>query len=211
MVKVKPFEEYTSEYEDWFRKNHFVYISELKAVRSLFPLTGKGVEIGVGTGRFASRLGISLGLDPSIKMLKLARRNGIRVISAIAEELPFENDRFDFVLMVTTICFLDDIQSAFREVHRILRRRGHFIIGFVDRESSLGKIYEQNREKSEFYKVANFYSVDEIISYLRQIGFRHFDFRQTIFRSLNDIRGIEPVESGFGRGSFVVIRAENRA
>ena len=109
MVKVKPFEEYASEYEDWFRKNHFVYISELKAVRSLFPLTGKGVEIGVGTGRFASRLGISLGLDPSINMLKLARRNGIRVISAIAEKLPLYNEQFDFALMVTTICFLNNI------------------------------------------------------------------------------------------------------
>jgi SAM-dependent methyltransferase len=211
MVKVKPFEEYTSEYEDWFRKNHFVYISELKAVRSLFALTGKGVEIGVGTGRFASRLGISLGLDPSIKMLKLARRNGIRVVSAIAEKLPFDNDQFDFALMVTTVCFLNDIESAFIEVRRILRRRGHFIIGFVDRESSIGKLYEKNKENSAFYRVATFYSVDEIISYLRQIGFGHFDFRQTIFQSLNDIRGVEPVESGFGRGSFVAIRAENES
>ena len=209
MAKLKPFEKYTAEYEDWFRKYHFVYISELKAVRSLLPVTRKGVEIGVGTGRFASRLGISLGLDPSINMLKLARRNGIRVISAIAEKLPLYNEQFDFALMVTTICFLNNIESAFVEVRRILRRRGHFIIGFVDRDSSLGKLYEQNKESSAFYGVATFYSVAEIISHLRQIGFVHFNFRQTIFQSLNDIREIEPVERGFGRGSFVVIRAEN--
>ena len=207
MAKVEPFEKYTSDYDNWFVKNHFVYVSELEAINRVLPARGKPLEIGVGTGRFASPLGIELGLEPSAGMLKLARQRGIQVLGEIAEELPFRNDQFDIVLMVTTVCFLDDIESAFIEVRRILKRAGHFIIGFIDRDSSLGNFYEQNKESSEFYRIATFYSVNEIICYLRRSEFGHFGFRQTIFHSLDDIREIEPVEKGFGRGSFVVIRA----
>lgn len=209
MAKVKPFEKYTSEYEKWFRENQLVYISELNAIMRVLPRTGKGLEIGVGTGRFAAPFGIDLGLEPSTRMLKIARRNGIRVIKGIAEELPFKSNRFDFALMVTTICFLDDIKSAFREARRILKPGGRLIIGFIDRDSSLGKLYEKNKENSEFYKFATFCSVTEIIVHLTKIGFGHFKFCQTVFHPLNNNRGIEPVENGYGRGSFVVISAEN--
>lgn len=210
MAKIKPFQEYTSEYERWFRENQLIYISELNAIMRMLPRTGKGLEIGVGTGRFAAPFGIDLGLEPSTRMSKIARQHGIQVIKGIAEVLPFKSNRFDFALMVTTICFLDDVKSAFSEVHRILRHGGHFIIGFIDRNSPLGKIYEKNKKGSEFYKIANFYSVAEVISQLKQIGFVHFKFCQTVFRPLNAIRGIEPVENGFGRGSFVAISAENK-
>jgi SAM-dependent methyltransferase len=210
MAKIRPFEEYTSEYERWFRENQLIYIAELNAIMRVLPRTGKGLDIGVGTGRFAAPFGIDLGLEPSIRMLKIARQHGIQVIKGIAEALPFKSDRFDFALMVTTICFLDDIGSAFREVHRILKRGGRFVIGFIDRNSSLGKIYEKDKKGSEFYKMATFYSVREVISRLKQSGFGHFNFCQTVFHPLNDIRGIEPVVNGFGQGSFVAISAENK-
>jgi hypothetical protein len=45
---------------------------------------------------------------------------------------------------------------------------------------------------------------------LKQIGFGHFSFCQTVFYPLNGIRGIEPVINGFGQGSFVAISAENK-
>ena len=47
-----------------------------------------------------------------------------------AESLPFADSQFDFVLMFTTICFLDDIETAFNEVYRVLKSGGSLIIGF---------------------------------------------------------------------------------
>ena len=64
-------------------------------------------------------------------MRKLARERKIRVYNAVAESLPFEAGQFDFALMVTTICFVDDIEKSFKEVKRILKSGGLFIIGFV--------------------------------------------------------------------------------
>jgi len=176
MAKIEPFERYKAKYEEWFEKNIFTYKSELQAVRYLLPKRGKGVEIGVGTGRFAEPLGIRVGIEPSKAMKKVAQKRGIEVIDGVAEALPFEGCLFDFALMVTTICFVDDIVASFEEVFRVIKPGGFFINGFVDKDSSLGKYYQKHRAKNVFYKVATFYSVDEVIPYLEKAGFQNFTF-----------------------------------
>jgi len=207
MPKIKPFEEYPQRYEDWFEKNKFAYESELLAVKKLMPKNGEGIEIGVGSGKFAEPLAIKLGVEPSSKMREIAKQRGIKIIDAVAEKLPFENEKFDFALMVTTICFLDDIETAFREAYRVLKPNGSLIIGFVDKHSPLGELYQKHKMKNVFYKIATFYSVDEVISYLNKTGFKNFTFVQTIFNNLEEIKNIEPIEKGYDKGSFVVIRA----
>jgi len=206
MPKVEPFETYAVQYEAWFEKNRLAYESELEAVRHLTPKEGTGVEIGVGTGRFAAPLGIKIGIEPANAMREAARKRGIEVIAGIAEALPFEDGLFDFVLMVTTICFVDDLDASFREAYRIIRPGGHLINGFVDRNSLVGKIYQQNKNKNRFYKTATFYSADEVVSYMKRAGFIAFTFGQTIYHRLNDLKAAEPVKEGYGEGSFVVVR-----
>ena len=207
MAKIEPFEKHAPEYEAWFEKNPLVYESELRAIKGLLPEKGAGIEVGVGSGRFASRLGIKLGLDPSSKMRALARIRGVAAIDGAAENLPFDDRRFHFVLMVTTICFLDDIQAAFKEAFRVLKPGGSLIIGFIDRASPLGISYQQQKNKSLFYKRATFYSVDEVVTHLEKTDFKNLEFLQTIFRRLSEIEDLEPVKKGFGEGSFVVVRA----
>ena len=150
---------------------------------------------------------IKIGIDPSPRMRKIAQQRGIEVIDAIAEELPFKDSQFELALMVTSICFVDNLNLAFREVYRILKPGGYLIIGFVDRDSSLGKLYQQHKENSLFYKIATFYSTKEVIYNLSKVGFKEFDFRQTIFHGLNEIKDVEPAKEDYGEGSFVVIRA----
>nr|MBN2277252.1 methyltransferase domain-containing protein [candidate division Zixibacteria bacterium] len=208
MARIEPFSRFWSEYEDWFEKNHFAYISELHAVRKQLPENEKRIEIGVGTGRFAAPLGIKLGLEPSAPMRKIAEQRGIQVVGGVAEELPFADKQFDLVLMVTTICFLDDVTDAFRETRRILKPTGHFVIGLIDKNSLLGKLYEKYKKNNKFYRMATFYSADEVATALEQAGFKDFNFVQTIFHPLSEIKGIEPVKDGYGQGSFVVIRGQ---
>ncbi len=207
MARIEPFEKYSEKYEDWFERNKFVYESEIQAIKELLPKVKKSIEIGVGSGKFAVPLGIKIGIDPSPRMRKIAQKRGIEVIDAVAEELPFENSQFELVLMVTTICFADNLDLTFREIYRILKPGGYLIIGFVDRDSSLGKLYQQHKENSLFYKIATFYSTKEVVYNLSKVGFKEFDFRQTIFHSLNEIKDVEPAKEDYGEGSFVVIRA----
>jgi len=207
MAKTEPFEKHVTEYEDWFTRHRFAYESELEAVRPHLPQSKNGIEIGVGSGRFAVPLGLRLGLEPSIQMSRIAQRHGIEVIGGVAETIPFTNSTFDFALMVTTICVVDDLESSFKEAHRILKPNGCLISGFIDRNSPVGRLYEQHKENNVFYRAATFYSVAEVISLLDETGFRDFRFSQTIFKNLPDIDRIEPVKPGYGEGSFVVVQA----
>jgi len=206
--RIEPFENHFLEYENWFEKNKFVYKSELSAVRFLLPKSEEGLEIGVGSGRFAAPLGIKLGVEPSQKMARIAIKNGIKVIKGVAEELPFYDEQFDFALMVTTICFVDDVRKAFEEAYRILKQHGVIIVGFVDKESIVGREYEAHKSESIFYKTATFYSTNRVVSILKEVGFKNFHFVQTVFHSLNEVKDVEEIRNGYGKGSFVVIRAK---
>jgi len=210
MAKIGPFEKYADRYEEWFLKNSFAYQSELQAIKVLLPLYGVGIEIGVGSGRFAAPLGIKIGIEPSEVMRKRASEKGIEVIDGVAEDLPFQDERFDFALMVTTICFLDDIEASLKEAHRVLKPGGFLIIGFVDRESPLGQSYLKRAQENVFYKHATFYSVKEVVSYMKKSRFGNFAFTQTIFQDLEKIKASEPVKEGYGEGAFVVVRGKKR-
>lgn len=206
-AKIAPFEQYASRYESWFSKHRFAYESELEAVRRQLPWGKNGIEIGVGSGRFAAPLGIKLGLEPSAKMRKIAHRRGVDVVAGVAEAIPFSDSTFDFALLVTTICFVDNLQVSFAEAYRILKSGGYLIIGFIDRDSPTGQAYKRYKRNNVFYREATFYSVEEVISVLKKTGFKDLTLSQTIFKNLSDIDRIEPVKPGYGEGSFVVIKA----
>lgn len=205
MPKTNPFENHHDEYEEWFETYKPVYISELEAIRNVLPVEGIGLEIGVGSGLFAAPLGIKFGCDPSLKMLKKAIERGISGIEGAAENLPYGDSTFDYALMVTAICFVDDPTKAVMEAHRILRSNGKFVIAFVDKESPIGKQYLKFKNKSVFYKDATFFSTSEIYNLLEQNGFKIVRTVETVFGSMEDINEQQKPREGHGEGSFVVI------
>lgn len=144
------------------------------------------------------------------KWEKSLEKGGIEVIEGVAESLPFPDLQFDFVLMVTTLCFLDNIEIAFKEVHQVLKPSGLFIIEFIDAESPLGKLYEMHKNESTFYHQAKFYTVKQVISLLKKSPFKDLRLKQTLFKPLNQIKNVETIKEGQGKGSFIVIRGKNR-
>lgn len=207
MAKITPFERLAHKYDEWFDAHPSIYDSELEAIRGLLPANGTGLEVGAGTGRFAEPLGITIAIEPSRAMGKMAQERGIEVIDAVAESLPLPDESFDYILFITTVCFLDSMEQAFREALRVLKSSGAILIGLIDRESPTGRAYERRQSKSPFYREATFHSVDEVIHSLKTVGFGHFRFVETIFRPLSEIDSIEPIREGYGKGGFVVIRA----
>ena len=206
MAKSESFEKYSKEYNKWFIKNQNIYLAELNVIKRLVPSGIFGVEIGVGSGRFALPLRIKLGVEPSSKMAEISRKKGIQVYEAVAEQLPFNNKTFDFALMVTTICFVDDLVKSFQEAYRILKNDGFIVVGFVDKDSKLGKQYQLKKEASRFYRNATFYSVNEVMNLLTKAHFEDFLIKQTVFSSRSD--ELNHVKNGYGKGSFVAIKAK---
>ncbi len=208
MPKTKPFDLYAKEYDNWFVINKLAFRSELEAIKKALPSTGNIIEIGIGSGMFAGPLGIKEGIEPSKSMLKKAKAKGLHPLEGTAESLPYANKSKDAALMVTTICFLDDIYKSFHEIHRILKTGGHLVIGFVDKDSPVGKLYLQHKDKSIFYKNATFFGTDELKAILKNTRFEIVEVYQTIFGKIDEIKNIQEVEAGHGKGSFIVIKAQ---
>lgn len=205
---VEAFDQHAEEYDRWFDHHPNVFNSELAALQKVMPIKGDALEIGVGSGRFASALGVKFGLDPSTELLKIAKSRGIETFEGVAESLPFPDDKFDIVLFITTLCFVDDPLKALSEARRVLKQKGELIIAIIDKNSTLGKSYEISKKQNSFYQYANFFSVSEIIKLLKEVGFKQFDIYQTIFSPIDKIKTLEVVESGYGNGGFVVISAK---
>lgn len=192
-------------YDNWFDDHPALFQNEQEALSLALPNKGIGIEIGVGTGRFAKALKIPLGVEPSPAMAQMAIARGITVIKAKGEGLPFHSRSFDYAVMITTVCFLDDIPRAFGEAHRIIKKNGFFIIAMIDKDSEIGKQYQAKKATSPWYKDAHFHSVTEITGLMQQAGFTGFEFWQTLFTSKEELT--EPIP-GYGKGSFVVIRSQ---
>jgi ubiquinone/menaquinone biosynthesis C-methylase UbiE len=200
------FDVYYKKYDAWYDKNSFVYLSELGALKRVLPKKGKGLEIGVGTGRFASALGIEYGVEPAANMARLARKRGIEVYLGYGNGLPFIDSNFDYVAIIITLCFVKNPQKVLKEAFRVLKKGGKIIIGIVDKESFLGKFYLE--KKSIFYKEAKFFSVGDVKGLLRQTGFKDFSCYQTLFALPDSINAVEKPKKGFGEGGFAVISAK---
>ncbi|MBE9489314.1 MAG: class I SAM-dependent methyltransferase [Bacteroidetes bacterium] len=209
MIQTEIFNEHVKAYEAWYEKYPNVYLSEVAAIKEQLlklPENINGIEVGLGTGRFSQPLGIKEGIEPSYEMGKKAMKRGIEVMEGVAERLPYGDLQFDFVLFVT-ICHLNKIKDAFSQAYRVLKPGGTIIIGFIDKDQHIAKLYEEKRDRSTFFRHATFYTVNRIEKLLKEAGFRNFEYNQTLFDTLEEIKEIQTPKQGFGEGSFVVVKA----
>ncbi len=209
MSQATVFNQHTQEYEEWYERYSEVYESELLAIREQMgklPENIHGIEVGLGTGRFAAPLGIKEGIEPAENMAAVARRRGIEIMEGTAEHLPYKALHFDFVLFVT-ICHFDNLSRAFKEAHRVLKRDGSILVAFIREDGPIGQSYQEKRHKSTFYEHAKFYSAEKVTELLKEAGFKDFDYVQTLFGGLDEVDEVQSPEPGFDRGSFVVVKA----
>ncbi|HMB00210.1 MAG TPA: class I SAM-dependent methyltransferase, partial [Spirochaetota bacterium] len=188
MKRIEPFNKYSRRYDNWFADNEACYQSELATVKKAIPHSGRGIEIGVGSGRFAAPLGIKEGIEPSPAMAAIAAEKGIKVITARAEDIPLPDSSYDFCTLITTICFLGNVDQSMGEINRILKPSGYLIIGFIDKNSIVGRHYLQAKESNVFYKEAVFFSTKEVICYLQRSNFRLQTAWQTLFKKTDEIK-----------------------
>lgn len=202
MPRTAPFDALPERYDDWFERHPREFAAEVRAVRTLLPSGEGAVEVGVGTGRFAQALGIGLGVEPSEAAAERARARGIQVVSGAAEALPLGDGLLEAVLLATTICFVDDPALALAESRRVLRPGGAVVLGFVDLDSPLGRLYARRAPEHDFYRDATFYTAAQVRSLLEEAGFVEITAVQTLLEPPDE----DAVVEGSGRGGFVILR-----
>ena len=203
------FDPIAESYDRWYDsyEGQSIFAAEVKCLRSLCAhLKGRWLEVGVGTGRFASILCVTRGIDPSVPMLKIAAGRGIMPYAGLAEDLPFQEDSFDGVLLALTFCFLTDSGLALKECGRVLRPRGSLLLGVVPAHSPWGRMYERKKaEGHHVYAFARFFNIPEIVALIQNTGFTFRGAASTLFWNPKEPPEKEPcVETGISSGAGFV-------
>jgi ubiquinone/menaquinone biosynthesis C-methylase UbiE len=182
LMSTEIFEELADEYDRWFEERADLYRQELALVRRSLPaVRGRALEVGCGTGRFASPLSIGVCVEPAAAMARIAKERGVEVVRARAEALPVNDAAFDLVLMITVICYLKDPRAAFAEALRVLRPEGIFVNAFLERGGNVAARCIRSPGKSRFLSIARFFSAGEVTAMLKEEGFGVLEIRTLPF------------------------------
>ena len=207
-----PFDSLALDYDIWFeREGMSIFAIEAGAFREILPLLPKPwLEVGVGSGRFAQTLGIEIGIDPSVKLLDIARSRNLNVLLGKGENTPFTDGAFGSVFLIATLCFVDSPLAVLVEANRLLTQGGKIIFGLVLRESPWGQFYQLKKEKGHrFYKYATFHSCAEVVELLRQAGFSIEKIISTLFQKPGEVEHMEFPQEGFSSDAgFTILLAE---
>jgi SAM-dependent methyltransferase len=171
----KAFDPIAVPYDEWYDspEGRVIFGAELTCFRRLcgqYP--GRWLEVGVGTGRFASSLGIGEGIDPSPRMLELASKRGIVTYEGRAEDLPFPDGTFDGILLAVALCFIEDPERALRECHRVMKSAGRLLLGDIPVDSPWGRLYTRKGSGGHsIYSHAKFHASSEMVALAERAGF----------------------------------------
>ena len=119
-------------------------------IELLAPTSGERIlDVGAGKGQVPDRvMGASNGaevyaVEPNAKRVALMKRNHPAIKSTVggAEKLPFPDSYFDKVYTTMALHHFSDLDAALREVARVLKQGGSFVVLEVEPGSGLGRMF----------------------------------------------------------------------
>ena len=179
------FESIADAYDQWYDtpEGSAIFQEEVECLRLLCDdSSGRWLEVGVGTSRFAVALGVAHGIDLSPGMGAKASQRGVHVAIGRAEELPFRTGSLDGVLIALTLCFLENPQAAFLECARVLRDKGKLVLGTIPADSPWGRAYtKKGAQGHSRYSHARFHTIREVLHLAENADLRLRQSRSALF------------------------------
>lgn len=159
-------------YEDWLRSDlgrSVLALEKALLLKVWEPVSHQRVlEVGCGNGVFLewlASLGHTVtGLDPSVPSLDMARKRlgkSAGLDRGYAEDLPYSDNEFDTVSLITTLEFVDDPSKALREAFRVARR--NVLLGVLNKYS-IGRVqnFLEKFWTDPLYADARYFSVFQL-------------------------------------------------
>lgn len=226
------YDQYAGKYDYWFLQNENVLQTEAMLVAKCLENAGKVLSIGCGSGLFemilSRQYGISVtdGVEPAENMAAIARKRGMDVTVATAEEVVLEGREgfYDTLLFNGCPCYINELGKAFSNTARYLRKGGRIVVIDVPKESAYALLYNlaktlgdwndpmllgvtpPNPYPIEFVSMANWRTTKEKKALLEEAGFSGFSFYQTLTSlPLYSDDSVEKPSEGCDRGSYVAI------
>jgi SAM-dependent methyltransferase len=206
------FDVYAKRYDAWYDKpfGKSAFNLEKACIESLCKnLRQPFLEVGVGTGRFAQALTIEYGIDISTGVLELATKREIIVVKGKGESLPFADSFFGGVFIVVTLCFVDKPVKILKEASRVLKADSAVILGLILKESPWASFYREKGEAGNiFYKIATFYSFEELKTMGKKAGLEIVKISSTMFQAPTEslLRFEHPKNGYCKEAGFVAVK-----
>jgi len=206
------FDVYAKRYDAWYDKpfGKSAFNLEKACIESLCKnLRQPFLEVGVGTGRFAQALTIEYGIDISTGVLELATKREIIVVKGKGESLPFADSFFGGVFIVVTLCFADKPVKILKEASRVLKADSAVILGLILKESPWASFYREKGEAGNiFYKIATFYSFEELKTMGKKAGLEIVKISSTMFQAPTEslLRFEHPKNGYCKEAGFVAVK-----
>jgi SAM-dependent methyltransferase len=131
------------------------------------------LELGCGPGKYVamlSTLGFQVpGVDPqSFKTWEIIReRTSAQLLDRVfAEDLPFADRSFDYIVCLSTLHYLSDPLKALREMCRVIKPKGRIIISTVNRNN----LYTLRTGRPIDPASKNLYTMQELIYLVEENG-----------------------------------------
>lgn len=150
------------------------------------------VDLGAGAGNdvFVARsiigdTGKVIGIDMTEEMIELANENkkklgftNVDFRLGEIEDLPIDKDSTNVVISNCVLNLVPDKEKAFSEIHRILKKGGHFCVSDI---VLVGNLPEGLKKSAEMYAgcVAGALQQDEYIGIIKKTGFKNVEIKQT--------------------------------
>lgn len=145
------------------------------------------LDMGCGTGAILEKISkenpkaFLFGLDLSENMIAEAKKKNIpkaQYVIGDAENLPYENEKFDVVICNQSFHHYPNPQKAFNEAYRVLKKSGIFIVCDMYCNKLL-RAFENNIVLKLMNKGdVRTYSSEEVILLLTKAGFKEVNWRK---------------------------------
>jgi ubiquinone/menaquinone biosynthesis C-methylase UbiE len=226
------FDQYAGKYDAWFMENENLFLSELSVVAYFLDKPGRALSVGCGSGLFEyflqKKYGIQIteGIEPSESMAEIARKRGMTVDIATAEEADLDTEAYDTLLFNGTPSYISDLDAAFEKAWYALKKGGKLVVVDVPKEGSFAMLYNLAKTLGtwdhsmlnnirpasvypiEFVKDANWRSTLEKVDVMKNTGFGNYQFAQTLTtHPLYSNDYIEEAKEGYDKGNYVAICA----
>lgn len=118
------------------------------------PAGGRFLDVGTGTGVAGEAAtvavgpdGLVVGIDPSVEMLRRARRRGVTAVAGEAIDLPFADDTFDAVCASFVIFLFKRYETGLFDMVRVLRPGGRLgVTTWGDRTDEFATVWRETAE-----------------------------------------------------------------
>lgn len=136
---VEHFDQWASTYEkSWLQRAFFdrAHQATLALAASIVHQPVEVLDVGCGTGKLLRRAAIYwpeaqlIGVDPANGMIEMAKRltPNATFFTGMAEVLPLQDNSVDLVMSTTSFHHWQDQAAGIREIARVLRPGGYFIL-----------------------------------------------------------------------------------